>query len=98
MSQSNPSDCILLWTFRAIPPLDLEYTETPKDEKQDMAREIDRQKKIEDPNYQGAFHEKKKNRDKVDKNRRLKNKSSMEKQRASGKISAYMGSGRKKKK
>ncbi|WP_317169945.1 DEAD/DEAH box helicase [Flammeovirga agarivorans] len=79
-------------------PLDLEFEETPKDEHQDMAREIDRQKKIEDPNYQGAFHEKKKNKDKVDKNRRLKNKSSMEKQRASGKISAYMGSGRKKKK
>ncbi|MBB3698760.1 DEAD/DEAH box helicase [Flammeovirga yaeyamensis] len=78
-------------------PLDLEFEETPKDERQDMAREIDRQKKIEDPNYQGAFHEKKKNKDKVDKNRRLKNKSSMEKQRASGKISAYMGSGKKKK-
>ncbi|OHX68422.1 DEAD/DEAH box helicase [Flammeovirga pacifica] len=78
-------------------PLDLEYGEAPKDERQEMAMEIDRQKKIEDPNYKGAFHEKKKNKDKVDKNRRLKNKSSMEKQRASGKISAYLGSGKKKK-
>ena len=33
---------------------------TPYEENQTMAREIDRQKKVEDPNYQGAFHERKK--------------------------------------
>ena len=33
---------------------------TPYEESQAMAREIDRQKKVEDPNYQGAFHERKK--------------------------------------
>lgn len=33
--------------------------DTPYDEAQQMAREIDRQKRYEDPNYQGAFHERK---------------------------------------
>ncbi|MCX8492371.1 MAG: DEAD/DEAH box helicase [Cyclobacteriaceae bacterium] len=35
--------------------------ETPSDELQDMAREIDRQKRYEDPEFKGAFHEKKRN-------------------------------------
>ena len=34
-------------------------TETSKEEHQDQAREIDHQKKKEDPNYKGAFHDKK---------------------------------------
>jgi ATP-dependent RNA helicase RhlE len=38
---------------------DLEITETPFEENQFMEREIDEQKKKEDPTYQGAFHEKK---------------------------------------
>jgi ATP-dependent RNA helicase RhlE len=40
-------------------PSSIQIEETPADEAQDMAREIDRQKKREDPNYQGAFHERK---------------------------------------
>jgi ATP-dependent RNA helicase RhlE len=35
--------------------------ETPREELQDMAREIDRQKRYEDPEFKGAFHEKKRN-------------------------------------
>lgn len=34
--------------------------ETPYDEKQDMAREIDAQKRRNDPEFRGAFHERKK--------------------------------------
>ncbi|MDX1627053.1 MAG: DEAD/DEAH box helicase [Fulvivirga sp.] len=44
---------------RSIPE-DVEITPTPKDEKQQMAMEIDRIKRKNDPNYKGAFHEKKK--------------------------------------
>ena len=40
-------------------PLEVEITETPFEERQEMAIEIDRQKRREDPNYQGAFHDKK---------------------------------------
>ncbi len=41
-------------------PEDLEITPTPKEEQQDMLREIDAQKKKADPTFKGAFHEKKK--------------------------------------
>jgi ATP-dependent RNA helicase RhlE len=41
-------------------PDGLEMDETSIPEKQEMAREIDRQKRKEDPTYQGAFHERKK--------------------------------------
>jgi len=34
-------------------------TETPEEEKLAMAREMDRQKKKEDPTFKGAFHERK---------------------------------------
>ena len=37
----------------------VEITETPFEENQNMEKEIDVQKKKENPNYQGAFHEKK---------------------------------------
>ncbi|MCH2199357.1 MAG: DEAD/DEAH box helicase [Flavobacteriales bacterium] len=40
-------------------PEDLEVLETTKQEKQEQAREIDHQKRKEDPNYKGAFHDKK---------------------------------------
>ncbi|WP_041257571.1 DEAD/DEAH box helicase [Fibrella aestuarina] len=40
-------------------PNEVEQTETPFDEKQDMLREIDEQRRKEDPTFQGAFHEKK---------------------------------------
>jgi ATP-dependent RNA helicase RhlE len=35
--------------------------ETPREELQDMAREVDRQKRYEDPEFKGAFYEKKRN-------------------------------------
>jgi ATP-dependent RNA helicase RhlE len=40
-------------------PVGLEITETPFDESQAMAREIDNQRKKENPDFKGAFHEKK---------------------------------------
>jgi ATP-dependent RNA helicase RhlE len=40
-------------------PDNLEIADTPYEENQSMEREIDEQKKKEDPNFQGAFHEKK---------------------------------------
>ncbi len=42
-----------------ILPVHIEIADTPYDEAQDMAREIDRQKRYEDPEFKGAFHEKK---------------------------------------
>ncbi|TDB68858.1 DEAD/DEAH box helicase [Arundinibacter roseus] len=41
-------------------PAELETVKTPFDENQDQLREIDQQKRREDPTFQGAFHEKKK--------------------------------------
>ncbi|WP_461452411.1 DEAD/DEAH box helicase [Mucilaginibacter sp.] len=41
-----------------IPP-DVFIEETPYEERQDQAREIDMQKRKEDPDFKGAFHEKK---------------------------------------
>ncbi len=40
-------------------PASVVIEETSKAEKQEQAREIDRQKRREDPDYKGAFHEKK---------------------------------------
>lgn len=40
-------------------PEDVEIVETEFKENQDQLREIDRQRKIDDPTYQGAFHQKK---------------------------------------
>lgn len=40
-------------------PRQIEVAETEYDELQSMAREIDRQKRYEDPEFKGAFHEKK---------------------------------------
>jgi len=40
-------------------PDDVEIQKTGFEEKQEMAREIDRQKRLENPDYKGAFHEKK---------------------------------------
>jgi ATP-dependent RNA helicase RhlE len=44
-------------------PKNLLVEETPFAESQAMAREIDHQKRKENPDYQGAFHEKKNNKD-----------------------------------
>jgi len=43
-------------------PKEVSVEETPFAESQEMAREIDRQKRREDPDYQGAFHERKRSR------------------------------------
>jgi ATP-dependent RNA helicase RhlE len=43
---------------KTLPP-DLEIAETPAMEAKDSAREIDWQKKKDDPTFQGAFHERK---------------------------------------
>lgn len=40
-------------------PNEIDVVETPKSERQKIAREIDRQKKLADPTFKGAFHEKK---------------------------------------
>ena len=40
-------------------PAEVEVIETNYDERQQQLREIDRQRKIDDPNFQGAFHQKK---------------------------------------
>ncbi|MGD9929156.1 MAG: DEAD/DEAH box helicase [Mangrovibacterium sp.] len=40
-------------------PGEVEIADTPKPERQDQLREIDRQKRLEDPEFKGAFHEKK---------------------------------------
>jgi len=40
-------------------PAGTDITETPFDEKQAMLREVDSQRKKEDPTFKGAFHEKK---------------------------------------
>ena len=44
---------------RAFIPPDVPVEKTPFTEEQQMAREIDEQKRKEDPNFKGAFHEKK---------------------------------------
>jgi ATP-dependent RNA helicase RhlE len=45
---------------RALIPSEVTVTETPFEEKQVILKEIDNQRKKEDPSFQGAFHEKKK--------------------------------------
>ncbi len=40
-------------------PAEVEIAETTREEAQLMAREIDRQKRLEDPDFKGAFHKKK---------------------------------------
>src|SRR5690606_30329480 len=41
-----------------LPP-EVEVSETPREEQQAMDREIDHQRRMEDPGFQGAFHDKK---------------------------------------
>jgi ATP-dependent RNA helicase RhlE len=41
-------------------PQGVEIVETTKEERQQQLREIDHQRKVEDPSFQGAFHERKK--------------------------------------
>lgn len=44
-------------------PREVEIAETPFEEAQEMAREIDRQKRKEDPEFKGAFHERKRSKE-----------------------------------
>lgn len=53
--ESLTGDALL--EFTEVP--ELEVFETPRQEKQNQAREIDRELRKRDPNYKGAFHEKK---------------------------------------
>ncbi len=56
-------------------PENVDIAETPYEERQAMAREIDLQKRREDPNFKGAFHEKKSEKIKTrEKERKQKHK------------------------
>lgn len=58
-------------------PSNLKFEETLPEEKRDMAMEVDRQKRREDPDFKGAFHEKKAKNAKADKEKKVdKNKKS----------------------
>jgi ATP-dependent RNA helicase RhlE len=46
---------------KSMPP-SVEIAETPREEAQEMAKEIDWQKRKEDPEFKGAFHERRKSR------------------------------------
>jgi ATP-dependent RNA helicase RhlE len=43
---------------KELPP-EVEIAESSREEKQSVAREVDRQRKLADPEFKGAFHEKK---------------------------------------
>jgi ATP-dependent RNA helicase RhlE len=58
-------------------------TETSLAERQDQNREIDRQKRLEDPEFKGAFHEKKFQMDK-EQDKKLKSKASKKPKKKSG--------------
>jgi len=57
-------------------PDNVEITETPKEERQEMLREIDTQKKKDNPKFKGAFHDKKSKKTSNSKNSRKPKKSS----------------------
>lgn len=57
-------------------PDDIKIQETPFDEKQDIARDIDIQKRKADPDFKGAFHEKKRKFPKPSKNKKTGGKGS----------------------
>lgn len=64
-------------------PVELDMTETPFEEQQLMLREIDNQKKKENPDFQGAFHEKKRKKT-LTKPQKTNNKSSKSKNLTAG--------------
>lgn len=53
------------------PPENIDFPPTEKEERQEQLREIDRQKRILNPEYKGAFHKKKK-KTKADKDKKQK--------------------------
>jgi ATP-dependent RNA helicase RhlE len=71
---------------RAI-PAEVPILDTPYEEKQDILREIDNQKKRENPDFKGAFHEKKerpkskKERSKRDPSKKASSKKDLSKKR-----------------
>lgn len=74
-------------------PEEVEVTETPFFENQEMEREIDAQKHKENPDYKGAFHEKKSHITKI------KNKKSKRPKKYTGKSnSGYISKANKGKK
>ncbi len=70
--------------LQKLPP-DVEVINTEFDERQQQLREIDRQRKIDDPTYQGAFHQRKRKdtskRSYEDKFRRIKTTQNKSKRR-----------------
>ena len=54
-------------------PAEIEFVPTEKPERQEQLREIDRQRKIDDPSFKGAFHEKKRKFPKATKGSSVKN-------------------------
>jgi len=74
-------------------PEEVTVYKTDKDEAQAMARELDDQRKKLDPDFKGAFHEKKKRFKKWD---RMKKDASLSASQKSGKTSAYRSSKKKK--
>jgi ATP-dependent RNA helicase RhlE len=53
-----------------IPLPDIEKAETLREEKQEMARELDTQRRKDDPEFKGAFHER------IPKSQKIKKKES----------------------
>ncbi|NQU85990.1 MAG: DEAD/DEAH box helicase [Mariniphaga sp.] len=62
-------------------PEDMKIIKTETSEKQDQLREIDRQRKLDDPTFQGAFHERKKKSEKKPKKFFSKNSQSKKKKK-----------------
>ncbi|MFN6380624.1 MAG: DEAD/DEAH box helicase [Flavobacteriales bacterium] len=60
----------------------IKIDETPFDEFQDQMREIDRQKRLENPDFKGAFHEKKFKKKLADKKKKPNTKSGKPKRRS----------------
>lgn len=62
----NKIQKLIRQTVTLLPiPDDVFIEETPYEEKQDQAREIDMQMRKEDPDFKGAFHEKKERKERV---------------------------------
>ncbi|RZK49344.1 MAG: DEAD/DEAH box helicase [Pedobacter sp.] len=83
---------------RAEIPKEVFIEETPYDERQTIAREIDAQKRKEDPDFKGAFHEKKNAKQIEEKNRanaRAKNHRSSSKTGGGKKPAKSKGRGRR---
>jgi ATP-dependent RNA helicase RhlE len=74
-------------------PADVEIAKTPFEEKQELARALDKQKRKENPDFKGAFHEKKK---KVAQTGRKSSDKGGRSRKSMNKNTAYKSKGRKK--